>query len=508
MLLADAITKARNKAIQSYRGTPDLSLEDYVNQTVVWQLHSWQQIVCKRLERLTNETGARIVMHGPPQFGKSVITSQRLPAYVLGKNPLARVGLACYNITHATTFGETIKGLMQQPEYRELFPDTVIPKVCGSDAFRTEQRIQLRDGTYSFVAMGLQTGFVGKGFSAGDLLIVDDPYASPEDAISEAINEKTWRWWTQTAKVRIDPLANVVVFFNRYNENDFAGRLLAEGGWEYYRFPAIADGPDGDPTGREIGDILSPIRTREYLEDIKDKDPQTFLGQFQGRPRPPEGAFLKREWLVSETTPPRFKRVCRFWDLAASSKQSNDFYAGALVGVAEDHTVWLLDMCRIRGSWPEICQTIATISEDDLKRFHDIGTEYCAGVEKVAWMSHAIQDLFKLGIFGKVQLWDIQPDRDKKTRASGWAARAAHDKFRMVIDTRWNQDFINEAIAFDGLGLVHDDQCDAVSGAYSLLWTLAGEVKPVKTADEIRQEFYQQHYGFNEPEYEEDDDSN
>jgi hypothetical protein len=50
--------------------------------------------------------------------------------------------------------------------------------------------------------------------------------------------------------------------------------------------------------------------------------------------------------------------------------------------------------------------------------------------------------------------------------------------------------------------LVHN--CDAVSGAYSLLWTIAGEIKPVKTAEEIRQEFINKHYGFHEPEYEED----
>jgi predicted phage terminase large subunit-like protein len=224
------------------------------------------------------------------------------------------------------------------------------------------------------------------------------------------------------------------------------------------------------------------MRTREYLEDIRDKDPQTFLGQFQGRPRPPEGAFIQRQWLKEEGSHPRLARVCRFWDLAAESDKRNDFTAGALVGIAQDQTVWLLDVVRFRAEWPDACSLIGKVTEEDHKKFKGI-SNYCAGVEKVAWQSPMIKDLFRLGIFIQdekkqtretVQLWPVRPDRDKKTRASGWVARSAHDRFRMVRDPRWNQEFISECLAFDGLGLTHDDQIDAVSGAYALLWSLSG----------------------------------
>ena len=117
-------------------------------------------------------------------------------------------------------------------------------------------------------------------FFAGEVLVhncllVDDPYKAAEEAASLTINEKVWRWWSQTASVRIDPDANVIVMFHRYHNDDFAGRLLEERlpngkHWEYLRFPAIADeNLDGsDPTGRKEGELLSPMRPRKTEEPL------------------------------------------------------------------------------------------------------------------------------------------------------------------------------------------------------------------------------------------------
>lgn len=490
MRLEEAVEAYSSRAKKLSRRA-EVDFTAFCEKTLNFKLHDWQKIVTERLGRLKDEKGARIVMHGPPQYGKSVITSQRLPAYLLGTNPLRRVGLACYNISHASGFGEVVRDLMQSPEYDEMFPAVMMPKTASSEAFALPARKRLKDGTYSWVAMGLLTGFVGKGFGPGDCLIVDDPYASPDHAVSESVNESTWRWWAQTAKVRIDPEANVVVFFHRYHEDDFAGRLLAEGGWEYYRFPAIADGEPGDPTNRKVGELLSPMRTREYLDELMDRDPQTFLGMFQGLPRPPQGAFIKREWLQEGHHPPTFGRVCRFWDLAVGTKERNDYTCGALVGIDSEQNVWLLDMARFRMEWPDACRLIADITRSDYQKYKDVGTHYIVGVEKVAWQAPMLQDLFRMGIYNVVQLWPVKAVQDKKTRASGWVARARNGQFKYLKDPSWNQDFITEAVCFDGLGFGHDDQVDAVSGAYSLLWSTPGNMSVAISPPRYSKEWYE-----------------
>lgn len=384
---------------------------------------------------------------------------------------------------------------MQSDEYKKAFsPDAFLERSDpGAEKFRTVARAAKQDAQYSFMALGLLSGFTGKG---ADLLIIDDPYASDDDARSEAINERVWRWWSNTAGVRINDDTNVVVMFHRYHEDDFAGRLLAQKGWEYWRFPAIAEAhehnDDGsDRTGRQPGEVLSPIRSLEFLKAIEDRDPMTWLGQFQGRPRPPEGAFIKREWLVTTPNPPRCDLWIRFWDLASAVNKQGDYFAGALVGIAEDQTIVVRDVTRTRGEWPDVCELIATIAESDQKFALERGASYAIGVEKVAWQMAMIQDLERTRPFRTIPFWPIAPKGDKKERASGWVARARHGKL-ILGQGHWNQDFIQECVAFDGLGLGHDDQVDAVSGAYSLIWQLRSlgeepEPPPMGSMDLYRQ---------------------
>ena len=332
----------------------------------------------------------------------------------------------------------------------------------------------MKDAQASFRALGLLTGFTGKGV---DTLIIDDPYASPEAARQKAINEKVWRFWKQGAKVRLNDETNVLVMFHRYHDDDLAARLLAEGGWTYLRFPATADeNEDGsDPTGRQFGELLSPIRSQKFLDEIKDDDLLTYLGMFQGIPRPADGTLIKREYLRSLTALPPIDRWVRFWDLATTSKEQNDFYAGALVGIAKDHTVIVRDITRFRAEWPDATAIIASVTEQDYLLCQSIGAEYAVGVEEVAWQRSMIQDLFQLGIVQRVGLWPLAPKGKKRERASAWVARAKWQRFAMQVGA-WNDAFISECLAFRGDDSdKHDDQIDAVSGAYDLLWHLKGQ---------------------------------
>ena len=420
--------------------------------------------------------GKRILVHAPPQYGKSILVSKRFPAWALGKNPMLRIVIAGYNEGHACEFAEVVRDIMAGDIYRDMFPNPRcrVRANAKREAFSTAARISRKEGEASIRAVGLGTGFTGRG---ADILIIDDPYASPDDARSEAINEKVWRWWNELAKVRINDQTHVIVMFHRYHEDDFAGRLLAEGGWKYIRFPAIADENEdkSDPTRRKPGELLSPMRSRAFLKQIEDRDPMVWLGQFQGRPRAPEGAFIHREWLksIAPNEVPRTSLLVRFWDLATKADQSGDFFAGALVGVGPDQTIYLYDVTRFKAEWPDAKEIISEVTRRDCDYVNDMGAGYEVGVESVAWMRTMVQEMFQQPIFKAVRLTPVKPNGDKKERASGWVARAKNGMFTMVKD-HWNSDFVQECIAFDGFGTCHDDQVDAVSGAYHLIWDLKG----------------------------------
>src|SRR5580765_7408247 len=158
---------------QPREGVGVVNLAAFVEQTTQITLEPWQHMICDRLARLPDETGQRILIHGPPQAGKSIIISQRFPAWMLGRKPLGRIRLACYNLTHAERFSKVNLAVMRGAEYRASFPDpdAQIPERCPADEWSTTARAALNDANPSFKALGLDGGFTGLGV---DTMIIDD----------------------------------------------------------------------------------------------------------------------------------------------------------------------------------------------------------------------------------------------------------------------------------------------------------------------------------------------
>jgi hypothetical protein len=461
---------------------------DYVELTTNLKLHEWQQKhLCPRLERLATERGARILIHGPPQFGKSIVLTKRFPAWQLGKNPDRRVVVAAYNVTHATSLTGVVRDTMRSPAHLLTFPDprghVVEPSSEGE--FFTTLRKSRNDSQPSMRAVGLLSGFTGTG---ADDLLVDDPYASPDDARSEAINERVWRWWKELASVRVNDDTNVVVMFHRYHETDIAGRLMESGDWEYIRFPAIADAnKDGsDPTGRQEGELLSPMRSKAFLESIRDNDPMVWSGQFQGVPKSETDGLFKAEYFSPLEEFPYIARWVRYWDLATGVKQSNDWTVGALVGQTLDGRFVVGDIQRWRKEWPDSKPEIVKVSERDyemLGAFEDKRNgvprpSYAVGIEAQGMQLALVQDLAREKIFrAQVPFFPVQASGkgDKKQRASVWAARAKW-KGMLLVRGPWDSEgFVKRTVAFDGLGLSPDDEQDAVSGAVEIMYADSNE---------------------------------
>ena len=282
-----------------------IPLSQFVSATTNYTLDDWQEDLCRRLQSLATTTGRRLLIAAPPQFGKSVIVSQRFPAWYLAQHPTARIKLACYNITHATKFSLIVRNLVESPEYAAMFPERELrlPKVTTGENWSNLARLRLRDAQPSFGALGLATGFVG---NSADLLIIDDPYASPDQAYSETINAKVHSFWSDTAKPRLNEKTNVVVMFHRYQEYDLAGWLMEQepDEWELIRYSAIADGDFkhpvtervySDPLGRAEGEKLSHRYSDEWLAR-QAQNSFVWLSQFQGRPSAKGGLFFKAEW--------------------------------------------------------------------------------------------------------------------------------------------------------------------------------------------------------------------
>jgi predicted phage terminase large subunit-like protein len=324
-------------------------------------LEPWQNHLCQRLQKLTYQKGQRILIHKPPQHGGSVIVSQRLPAYCIGDDPELRTIIACHNIEHASEFAGINKNIMLTPEYRSLFPDPMLELDgrTASKRFSTRGRLMQRDGQPSVSSLGLSAGSVGRG---PELLIIDDPYSSPQEAASVSVNKTIWMFWTEGIEPRIDDDTNVVIMYHRYHENDFMGSIIESQGfqssggvWELLSYRALWDGDERpevggkDPLNRKIGEYLSPRKAKQKnYYNIQMKNLDTWLSMFQGKPSSPEGSMFKTAKIsIVPRCPVGIVKMCRSWDIA-SSENKGDWTVGVRMGLGTDSSINIFDVIRVR----------------------------------------------------------------------------------------------------------------------------------------------------------------
>lgn len=218
----------------------------------------------------------------PPQHGKSSVGSRRAPAYVLGHKPQTDVISASATAQLAEEFGRDTRNCIASSEYRNLFPDTEL-----AEDSQAKGRWNTKQGG-GYYAVGMGGALMGRG---GELGIIDDPFATWEDAQSQLSRDKAWDWYTGTFYNRIRPGGSIILIQHRMHEDDLAGRLIERqkaGGdqWTIVELPALLD----DPPWPERYD-------RQALERIKaNSDPRKWSALYLQNPTPDEGTFFRREW--------------------------------------------------------------------------------------------------------------------------------------------------------------------------------------------------------------------
>lgn len=387
-------------------------------------------------------------------------------AYKLGLDPLARCKYVCYNIERSSEHSKAIRAIVQSHAFKILFPTTTFPRLMPSSAWYTNQRLSRKDAEPSFQPLGLVTGFVGVG--ASDLFI-DDPYSDAKDAFSDVYNEAVRIFWQETTKPRILD-GNVFVMFHRYSDKDFIAMLKEEGGWEEWRYCALADSED-DIIGREIGEPLTKRFGDVFFEEMRDSLPQsTWESQYQGRPSPLGGGMIRKEWFdVADSAPPMkpsfvrrsddneyIVRVVLGVDLAVSAKTSADFTVAFPIGISNKKRYYVFNPYRERLEWPDTRRNITNFAAK-----WNVGM---VGVEANAQLLALADDLRKVS---RRPMMKLKPLIDKAARARLWTPLAEAGAITLVEDgSGWTTTFLEEAGAFPNGK--NDDQVDALGAGLTV----------------------------------------
>ncbi len=444
-----------------------------------WTLASHLDLLNRRLADVVAGGNGRVLVLMPPRHGKSELCSVYLPAWYLGTHPDRRVILASHEADFAASWGRRSRDVLEE-HGRSLFG----VEVRSDSAAANRWDIAGRRG--GMITAGVGGTLTGRGC---DLLIIDDPHKSAEEAQSQTYRDRVWDWYRAVARTRLEPGASVVVIQTRWHEDDLAGRLLTGGEhggeqWEVLGLPALAE--EDDPLGRAHGEPLWPERfSLEELTRIRRSiGSHWWAALYQQRPQPLDGGIFKRSWFRRfrsrddryELIQPEGAKVvtmgdCRRFctvDLAASTKTSADYTVVATWAATPDKDLLLLDRVRLRLEGPDHVPLLRTTYQRWKPGF--------IAIERTGFQLTLIQQATREGL----PVRELVADTDKISRALVAAARMEAGTVYFPADEPWVGEFEDELLAFPSGR--HDDQVDVL--AYAAIQLVSRPVIAAARGDE------------------------
>ena len=308
------------------------------------------KIIAEKLEKIAKGNLKRLIVNMPPRHSKSEFASYLMPSWFLGLNPKLKIIQATMNTELAVRFGRKVRDLINDPIYKEIFPNTDL-KQDSQAAGRWETSV---GGEY--FAAGVGAAMTGRG---ADLLIIDDPH-SEQDALSSTAYDNTYEWYTSGPRQRLQPGGSIIIVQTRWSKKDLTGRLITAQAkdmmadqWELIEFPAIFE--SGSPLWPEFWEKEELLKVKASLSLGK------WNAQWQQNPVSEETAVIKREWwsVWEESEIPKLDYVIQSYDTAYSKKETADYSAITTWGVFQPHKdgeehVILLDAKKGRWSFPEL----------------------------------------------------------------------------------------------------------------------------------------------------------
>ena len=291
----------------------------------------------------------RLIITLPPRNLKSLCASVALPAWFLGRNPSERVVVVSYSDFLARTHANDFRLLVNHPIYQAAFPAMRLQRDTDREITTTKRGKR--------IATSIDGTLTGLG---GNLIIIDDPLKLG-DAMSEAVRTRVIDWYRSTLLSRADDkkAARIVLVMQRVHQDDLAGYLQEQGGFEVLNLPAIAQREetyflgDGRTYTRQRGELLHPDQeSAAVLAELKrEMGPIAFSAQYQQSPMPPGGRIIKRKWLTpyDDIRPQSDDRIIMSWDIALSEAETGD-YSACVVLLRRKEVFYILEV--VRGRFP------------------------------------------------------------------------------------------------------------------------------------------------------------
>ena len=276
------------------------------------------KMIFKALEDVVDGKCKRLIINMPPRYGKTETVIKSFSSWCFALNPTCKFLHLSYSDLLVTDNSTTIRNIMMEPLYKQLFPDSQLEREKGSS---TRWKTIAGGEFYAVSTQGQVTGF-GAGqvdevdeenLSYEDLtfdkeldqilgligakqnifqgaVLIDDPI-KPEDAESDLIRNRINTRFESTIRNRVNSRNTpIIIIMQRLHEEDLCGFLLNKEPeeWTVLSLPAIHK----DAEGNEVA--LWPMKhTLEELYKLRENEPIIFDTQYMQDPKPKEGLMYQ-----------------------------------------------------------------------------------------------------------------------------------------------------------------------------------------------------------------------
>lgn len=422
-----------------------------------YQINWHHRYLCKKLNDFAEGKIKRLMVFMPPRHGKSELVSRRLPAYIMGQNPDAKIIAASYGDSLASSMNRDVQRIMETSEYRSLFPDTQIPDFgVPSRWLRNNDTFEVMGREGSYRCCGVGGSVTGHG---GDYAIIDDPIKNADQAGSATYREKTWEWYQSTFLTRLEKNDAILLTLTRWHEDDLAGRLLEQAKndpeadqWEVISFPAIKERDEDITDIREVGEALWSWKydTKRLNKIRKAIGTKFWNALYQQSPTALEGNIVKKHWWkFYDSVPLDLDHIWQSWDLTFEDTEKGSFVVGTVWGKKREN-YYLIDIFREKCEFTEQLRMVrrgVAMYPDSSKIL----------VENKA-NGAALISVLKNEIAGLVA---VEPHGSKQLRAEAVSPMIESGNVWLPKNKPWVQDFIDEFTNFPNGK--NNDQVDSTS---------------------------------------------
>lgn len=225
----------------------------------------------------------RLMIFMPAGHSKTQIATKAFIPWFLGRNRGKNVILLCHTDPLAKDFGSDIRNTMTNSAvHLSVFPECRVDSANHASNF-------FRTGTgCAFYAFGMDGGISGR---RADLIQIDDPIKSLEDALSETEQHRLYEYYKAVIKDRLRPGGRIILTMTRWSLRDLAARILEDEGsrWKVLVLKAQEHEPDGPY-------LWESHFGRPRYEEAKE-DAYIWNAKWQQNPAPRSAQGFRQEWL-------------------------------------------------------------------------------------------------------------------------------------------------------------------------------------------------------------------